>query len=173
MRGYRAARGKADLVAIEGRLETRQWGGDGGRSPRIRASIGRVNWAIVWGLLASLAAVWLLFLVVLWVLRPRDMRLVELVRIVPDVLRLVRDVIRDRAAPLGVRVASFGLIAWLLNPIDLIPEFVPVLGPLDDVVVAVLVLRYVRNRLGEEAFSGRWPGTPEGYALLSRVLGGT
>jgi uncharacterized membrane protein YkvA (DUF1232 family) len=130
-----------------------------------------VDWAPILAVVGSLAAVWLVFLVILWLLRPRDVRLGELVRIVPDVLRLVRDLIRDGSAPLGVRAASIGLIAWLLNPIDIIPEFIPLLGPLDDVVVAVIVLRYVRRRLGDEDLARRWPGTAEGYALLGGVLG--
>jgi uncharacterized membrane protein YkvA (DUF1232 family) len=63
------------------------------------------------------------------------------------------------------------LLVWLINPIDLVPEFIPVLGPLDDVVVAVLVLRYVRRRLGDDELRRRWPGTSEGYSLLSGGLG--
>lgn len=130
-----------------------------------------MDWGPVVGIIASFLAVWLLFLIVLWLFRPRDVGLSELVRIVPDVLRLVRDLVRDDSVPLGVRAAAIALIAWLLNPIDLIPEFIPVLGPLDDVVVAVLVLRYMRRRLGADEFSRRWPGTLEGYALLRGVLG--
>jgi uncharacterized membrane protein YkvA (DUF1232 family) len=129
-----------------------------------------VDWRVVGGIVVGLLVVWGAFVALLWVLKPKDARLAELVRVVPDVLRLVRDLIGDRMAPLGARVAAVGLLAWLLNPVDLIPEFVPVLGPIDDVVVAVLVLRYVRRRLGEDGFRRRWPGTVEGYALLARVL---
>ena len=132
---------------------------------------GPVNWGLVGGVVASLVAVWLLFIVVLWIFRPRGTNLGQLVRIVPDVLRLVRQLIGDGSVPFGVRAALVGLLAWLLNPIDLIPEFIPILGPLDDVVVAVLVLRYVRRRLGDDDLRRRWPGTPEGYHLLSGVLG--
>lgn len=130
-----------------------------------------MNWGLVWGIVASLLAVWLLFIVVLWVLRPRGTNLGQLVRTVPDVLRLVRDLLRDGSVPFGVRAALVGLLAWLINPIDIIPEFIPILGPLDDVVVAVLVLRYVRRRLGEDALRRRWSGTDESYRLLSGVLG--
>ena len=125
------------------------------------------------GLVVALVAVWALFIAVLWVCRPRDVALGELLRIVPDVLRLVRRLIGDASVPLGARAALVGLLAWFLNPIDLIPEFIPVLGPLDDVVVAVLVLRYVRRRVGDDGLRARWPGTPEGYELLSGVLGAT
>jgi uncharacterized membrane protein YkvA (DUF1232 family) len=130
-----------------------------------------MDWLVVWGIVASLIGVWLLLIVVLWIFRPRGVQLGQLVRIVPDVLRLVQRLLGDRSAPFRVRAALVGLLAWLLNPVDLIPEFIPVLGPLDDVVVAVLVLRYVRRRMGDDELRRRWPGTPEGYALLSGVLG--
>src|SRR5919106_5062384 len=115
-------------------------------------------------MIGSLLAVWALLIAILWVLRPRDIRLGDAVRIVPVLLRLVRDLIADRSIPFGARAALVGLLAWLFSPVDLIPEFIPVLGPLDDVVVAVVVLRYVRSRLGDEQFRRRWPGTDDGYA---------
>jgi uncharacterized membrane protein YkvA (DUF1232 family) len=130
-----------------------------------------VSWEIVIGIVVSLVVVWLAFIALLWVMRPRDARLRDLVRIVPDVLVLVRRLIGDQSAPMGVRFALAGLLLWLLNPIDLIPEFIPVLGPLDDVVVAVIVLRYTRRRLGDTELRTRWPGTDHGYALLMSVLG--
>ncbi|MBA2631492.1 MAG: DUF1232 domain-containing protein [Chloroflexi bacterium] len=131
----------------------------------------RVDLRILAVIVGSLLAVWLLFVAILWVFRPRGAGLGQLVRIVPDVLRLVRNLLADRRTPVGVRLALIGLLAWLINPIDLIPEFIPILGPLDDVVVAILVLRYVRRRLGTDELRRRWPGTEEGYALLSGVLG--
>ena len=129
-----------------------------------------MDWGVVVGIAASLIVVWLVLVALLWMFRPRDVTLGELVRVAPDVLRLVRQLIGDRSVPFGVRAALVGLLAWLVNPIDLIPEFIPVLGPLDDVVVAVLVLRYVWRRLGDEELRRRWPGTPDGYELLSRAL---
>lgn len=122
-------------------------------------------------LLLGLVAVWGLLIALLWLLRPRDVAFRELVRIVPDVLRLVRRLIGDRTVPLGARAALVALLAWLVSPIDLVPEFIPVLGPLDDVVVAVLVLRHVRRRIGDDALRTRWPGTEAGYRLLIGVLG--
>lgn len=130
-----------------------------------------MDWTPLIALIGSLVAVWLLFIAVLWLLRPRDVQLGQLVRVVPDVLRLIRLLLGDGTTPLGVRVALVGLLVWLVNPIDLIPEFIPVLGPIDDAVVAILVMRYVNRRLGAEELRRRWPGTPDGYALLSGVLG--
>jgi len=121
--------------------------------------------------LASLVVIWALLLLVLWLVRPPDVGLGALVAIVPDVLRLVRDLIADPSTPLGVRVALVGLLAWLVSPIDLVPEFIPVLGPLDDVIVAVLVLRYVRRRVGSAELARRWRGSEAGFALLGRVIG--
>jgi len=130
-----------------------------------------VEWRTLLGIGVGLALVWAALIALLWILRPRDARLGELLRIVPDVARLVRSLLADRGVPLGARVALVGLLVWLINPIDLIPEFIPILGPLDDVVVAVLVLRYVRRRVGLEELRRRWPGTPEGFALLGRIIG--
>lgn len=123
------------------------------------------------GPIVGVIGAWALLVILLWAFRPRDVALAELVRIVPDVIRLVRNLIGDRSVPFGARAALVGLLAWLVSPIDLIPEFIPLLGPLDDVVVAVLVLRYVRRRIGDDELRARWPGTAAGYELLSGVLG--
>ncbi len=123
------------------------------------------------GIVGGLVAAWILLVVVLWIARPRDVRLGELARVVPDIARLVRDLLADHATPQAVRVALVILLAWLVWPFDLIPEFIPVLGPLDDVVVAVLVLRFVRRRLGDEVLRGHWRGTDDGFALLTGIAG--
>jgi uncharacterized membrane protein YkvA (DUF1232 family) len=129
-----------------------------------------VDPGVVVGLLVAVIGAWLLLVVALWLMRPRDVRVVELVRLVPDVLRLVRNLLTDRTVPGVVRIALVVLLGWLVNPIDLIPDFIPVLGPLDDIVVAIIILRYVRRRLGDDELRLRWPGTPEGYELLSGIL---
>lgn len=129
-----------------------------------------MDWGFVGGVAVALLILWAAFIGLLWAVRPRDAKLGDLVRAVPDVLRLIRELLADRSAPLGVRAATIGLLLWLLNPIDLIPEFIPILGPLDDVVIAVVVLRYVRRRLGADDFRRRWPGTLETLAMLERVI---
>jgi uncharacterized membrane protein YkvA (DUF1232 family) len=126
----------------------------------------------LFAIVVSLIAVWAVLIIVLWLLRPRDVRARELVRVVPDLLRLLRAIITDRSAPLDVRIVLVGLVAWIISPIDLIPEFIPVLGPLDDVVVAIVALRYTRRRMGADALRTRWSGTEDGFALVSRVIGG-
>jgi uncharacterized membrane protein YkvA (DUF1232 family) len=123
------------------------------------------------GIVIGLIAAWALLVVVLWLARPRDVHLAELARVVPDIARLVRDLLADPASPVSVRLALLLLLAWLIWPFDIIPEFIPVLGPLDDVVVAVLVLRFVGRRVGDQALRARWRGTEDGYALLSGLIG--
>jgi uncharacterized membrane protein YkvA (DUF1232 family) len=130
-----------------------------------------VDLTLLAGILLTLVLLWAALLVLFWVLRPRDVPARELVRVVPDLLRLLRWLVTDRSTPLDVRIVLVGLMAWIISPIDLIPEFIPVLGPLDDVVVAIVALRYTRRRMGIDALRGRWPGTPAGFALLSRVVG--
>ena len=128
---------------------------------------------IVVGIVVGLLVVWALLLVVFWLLRPKDVSVRELLGVIPDVLRLLRSLIGDGSVPADVRIVLIGLIAWIVSPIDLIPEFIPGLGPLDDVIVAILAMRYVRRRVGLEALQTRWVGTDDGFALLARVIGGS
>lgn len=125
------------------------------------------------GIVIALVALWAVVLGVFWALRPKGASVREVVGVIPDVLRLLRSVIADRSAPLDVRLVLVGLLAWIVSPIDLIPEFIPVLGPLDDVLAAIVALRYVRRRVGVEDLRRRWSGTEGGFALLLRVIGST
>lgn len=126
---------------------------------------------LVVAIVLSVVALWALLIVILWLLRPKGVPVREILRVVPDVLRLLRSIIGDKNAPKDVRLVIGLLFVWIVSPIDLIPEFIPVLGPLDDVVVAVVALRYIRRRLGMDDLRRRWVGSAEGFALLQRVIG--
>jgi uncharacterized membrane protein YkvA (DUF1232 family) len=126
---------------------------------------------VIIAIAVGLVALWALLLVLFWALRPKGVSVRELLGLIPDVLRLLRSVIGDRSTPPDVRLVLVGLLAWIVSPIDLIPEFIPVLGPIDDVVVAVVAMRYVRRRVGIEDLRRRWTGTDDGFALLVRVIG--
>ena len=126
---------------------------------------------VIVAIAVGLVALWALLLVLFWALRPKGVSVRELLGLIPDVLRLLRSVIGDRSAPPDVRLVLVGLLAWIVSPIDLIPEFIPVLGPIDDVVVAVVAMRYVRRRVGVEDLRRRWTGSDDGFALLLRVIG--
>ncbi len=130
-----------------------------------------MNPGLVLGIVGSLIAVWVVFLLIFWVLRPKGASMMELVRLVPDVLRMLRRLAGDSEVALDARVVVVAMLAWLISPIDLIPDFIPVIGPIDDVVVAIAALRYVRRRVGVAGLRERWSGTDEGFALLGRVVG--
>ncbi len=122
-------------------------------------------------ILVALVVLWGVLLIVFWALRPKGVSVREMLGLIPDILRLLRSLIGDPSAPLDVRLVLVGLVAWILSPIDLIPEFIPVLGPMDDVVVAIVAMRYVRRRVGTDDLRRRWSGSAAGFAMLLTVIG--
>jgi uncharacterized membrane protein YkvA (DUF1232 family) len=126
------------------------------------------GWSLV-GVLGGLLLCWLALMVVLWATCPDELRLRELLRLLPDVLRLVHRLASDTTLPRGVRVRLWLLLAYLALPVDLVPDVVPVLGHADDAVVVALVLRSVVRRAGPAAIDRHWPGTPDGLAALRRA----
>ena len=122
-------------------------------------------------LVGMLAALWLVIIAVLWLHRPSRELTVPAIRLIPDLLRLTRRLLAQPDVPRAVRLALIGLLAWLASPIDLVPEFIPVLGPIDDIVIAMLVLRYVVRRLGVSRLEALWPGTAQSLALFLRLIG--
>jgi uncharacterized membrane protein YkvA (DUF1232 family) len=116
-------------------------------------------------------AVWAVVVVAVWRSAPSQASALDVVRLLPDVLRLAAGLARDPATPRSCRLALAGLALWIASPIDLIPEFVPIAGPLDDIVVAAIVLRWVGRRVGDDALRAHWPGTPDGFGLVLRLLG--
>lgn len=123
-------------------------------------------------LLVVVAAMWLVLVAVLWLHRPSRELVGPAVRLVPDVARLARAVIADRETPRSVRIALTALLVYLLSPIDLIPEFLPGIGLLDDVILAGLVLRWVGRRVEVERLRAHWSGSADGFELLLRFIGG-
>lgn len=131
-------------------------------------------WQIVLTVVGGLLVVWVLLVAALLVVARREDRRVDLreaLRLVPDVVRLVRRLAGDPSLPRGVRWRLVGLLGYLALPIDLVPDVIPVIGFADDVVVVALVLRSVVRRAGPEALDRHWPGTPEGLALVRRLAG--
>jgi uncharacterized membrane protein YkvA (DUF1232 family) len=114
---------------------------------------------------------WLVLIVALAWSRPGSGVAREAVRLLPDTLRLVTALARDRNLTRGVRVRLWLLLGYLASPIDLVPDFIPVVGYADDVVVTGWVLRSVIRRAGVDAVARHWPGTPTGLGVLLRVAG--
>jgi uncharacterized membrane protein YkvA (DUF1232 family) len=126
---------------------------------------------IVIAVAVGVVATWAVLVVLLIVATPRDVDLRAVARLVPDVLRLLRALATDRTLPRSVRLRIWLLIAYLALPIDLIPDFVPVVGYADDVVITILVLRSAVRRVGNEALDRLWAGAPSGLDALRTLAG--
>lgn len=132
---------------------------------------GSFWWDLIAGIAIAMLLVWLSLVLVLFVARPRGGLLREALRVLPDVLRLVHRLASDSALPRGVRIRLGLLLAYLASPIDLIPDFIPVLGYADDAIVVTTVLRGVVRRAGLDAVRRNWPGTDDGLAAVLRLTG--
>jgi uncharacterized membrane protein YkvA (DUF1232 family) len=108
-----------------------------------------------------------LVLVLALIISGRRVAAKELALLVPNLVLLFKDLLRDPAVPRGSKIALGIGVVWLISPIDLLPEFLPVLGPLDDAVVAALVLRYLVRRAGPDVVRRHWRGDP---ATLDAIL---
>ena len=94
----------------------------------------------------------------------------DLAGFVPDCVTLLRRLWRDPRVPRRARVAVGVAALWAVSPIDLIPEFLPVIGPLDDVLVVALALRYAVRQVPAGVVAEAWPGS---RSVLARLLGRT
>jgi uncharacterized membrane protein YkvA (DUF1232 family) len=99
----------------------------------------------------------------------RGRRLADLARLVPSLARLLVRLSHDPTIPLRVRARIYIAIAYNVQPINLIPDFVPVVGLVDNVLVILWALRSTVRRAGREAIVRNWTGTPEGLATLFRL----
>jgi uncharacterized membrane protein YkvA (DUF1232 family) len=130
-------------------------------------------WQVALSIIGSLAMVWIVLCAALWIeqRRHRDgASLRDLLRLAPDVARLLGGLASDRNVSIGVRIWLAVLLAYLLSPIDLIPDFIPVLGYADDALVVAIALRFATRRAGSAAIQRHWPGTPEGLAAVLRLV---
>jgi uncharacterized membrane protein YkvA (DUF1232 family) len=129
------------------------------------------SWWTLGGVLAGLVLVWVVLVLVLWRASPGETRLREALRLLPDLLRLVRRLAADRSLPRGVRWRLWLLLGYLALPVDVVPDFLPVIGYADDAVVVVWALRAVTRAAGPEALERHWPGSAEGLAAVRRFVG--
>src|SRR4051812_32542255 len=116
--------------------------------------------------LAAMVASWLVLVVLARRLPPGVLK--DLAGFLPACVTMVRRLRKDPAVPRSAKIAVAVAGIWVLSPIDLIPEFLPVIGPLDDVVVVALALRYAARRVPRETLFAAWPGEPR---LLERLVG--
>ncbi|KDE99283.1 hypothetical protein Y900_010090 [Mycolicibacterium aromaticivorans JS19b1 = JCM 16368] len=126
-------------------------------------------WLIPVSLATALVVAWLVLAITLWVTKPDQVGVSDLLRLLPDTVRLLKRLVADRQLPRRIRVVLAGVLIFLASPIDLIPDFIPVLGYADDVIITALALRWVTRTAGQEALARHWPGTPDGLAALRRL----
>lgn len=115
---------------------------------------------------ATLGASWLLM--ILLAARLPDGVAKDLASFLPSCVKMLRTLRTDPRVPLRAKAAIGFAALWAVSPIDLIPEFLPVIGPLDDIVVIALALRYAGRQVPRAVILEAWPGNP---ALIERLLG--
>jgi len=126
---------------------------------------------MVAGVAAGVLLLWTALIVALWLVRPDELRIRDALRLLPDLVRLLRRLAADRTLPRGVRVRLWILLVYLAFPIDLVPDFIPVIGYADDAVIVAFALRSVTRRAGPAALERHWPGTADGLAAVRRLAG--
>ncbi|MEO8693302.1 MAG: YkvA family protein [Acidimicrobiales bacterium] len=126
--------------------------------------MGWIRWIAIG--VALWVASWVVLVILAKRLPPGVLK--DLASVLPACVATARRLRRDPRVPRRVKFAVAFAALWVLSPIDLIPEFLPVIGPLDDVVVVALVLRYAARRIPRAAIEEAWAGDPH---VLERLLG--
>ena len=126
------------------------------------------GWLIAGGIVVG---VWVVAVIALLVFGRKAIAR-ELVTLVPNLIRLFRGLIRDDRVPRSSKALLVLAALWLASPIDLLPEFLPGIGALDDAVIAGLVLRHLVKRAGPEVVRSHWQGDARSLGLLLRLAGG-
>ena len=112
------------------------------------------------GLLIGIAlavALWLLAIGVLYAFG-RSSQARALATLIPNLIVLFRGLLGDPRVSRSSKAWLWFALGWFISPIDLIPEFLPVVGPLDDAIVAALVLRHVLRRTDQRVLVDHWRG---------------
>jgi uncharacterized membrane protein YkvA (DUF1232 family) len=107
---------------------------------------------------------------VLFVTRPDGATIRDSIRLLPDTVRLVRRLAGDHEIPFRTRLPVWLLLGYLISPIDVVPDFVPLLGYADDIVITALVLRWFVRHAGADKLAEHWPGTPDGLLRTKALL---
>jgi uncharacterized membrane protein YkvA (DUF1232 family) len=125
------------------------------------------GWLYALGIAAALTVVSWMVLILLARLLPQGAAK-DLARFLPDCVTTVRRLRSHPAVPRRAKIAIGIAGLWVLSPIDLIPEFLPVIGPLDDVIVVALAFRFAAHNVPRQVLLDAWPGDPQ---LMERLLG--
>jgi uncharacterized membrane protein YkvA (DUF1232 family) len=144
-------------------------GADDG-SGNLYVVIDSVWWPRVLLSIVVLLGLWLVFLAFLVIARPDTGTLRGLPRMLPDTVRLVGRLAKDRTIPRSARIPAWALLVYLAMPIDLVPDFLPVIGYADDAILTALVLHRLFRKAGPTKLTEHWPGTALGLTTLRHML---
>jgi uncharacterized membrane protein YkvA (DUF1232 family) len=122
--------------------------------------------------LAAAAVIWFGFICALVILGRRDAAL-TIARFIPDCIVLFRRLLGDERVPRRRKLLLFAVIGYLAFPIDLVPDFIPVPGQLDDAIVVALVLRSILRGAGPAVLREHWPGPASSLDMLERLAYGS
>jgi uncharacterized membrane protein YkvA (DUF1232 family) len=130
-----------------------------------------MNWGLVILIVVLVfLVIWVTAAVVVRHHRPDRAVVPDAMELLPDIEALVQRLARDPATPRRTRLALRALDVWIRSPIDLIPDFLPAVGKLDDLIIGLAVLRRSLRPIEPDRVAGLWPGSAEGLDLFRRLL---
>ena len=130
-----------------------------------------VSWWF-WPVVAAIAvAVLWLALVLGMLIAGRRAEARALAGFIPDCLVLIGRLLTDPRVPRRQKLLLTGLVGYLALPFDLVPDFIPVAGQLDDALVVGLVLRRFLRSGGEQLVRQHWPGPEQSLLVVLRIAG--
>lgn len=129
-----------------------------------------MSWHTLLLVAGTALALWAVSCVVMVLVASRlpDGLVKQVAEFLPACVTTARTLRKHPDVPPRAKVALLIAVLWVLSPIDLLPEFLPVIGPLDDVVAVVLLIRYAARSVPRELLLEAWPTDP---SLLERLLG--
>lgn len=125
--------------------------------------------ALLIGLATTLAAAFVALIVAAVAAAPADMPAADMLRVYPDLLRLLVSLSKDMRVARPVRWRLLAALAYNVQPINLIPDFIPVVGLADDVVITAWAVRSALRRSGAAVVLRHWRGSPASFTLLCRL----
>jgi uncharacterized membrane protein YkvA (DUF1232 family) len=129
---------------------------------------------IIIGVLGGIVILWVALAAFFWTQQHRagnEINWRDVARLALDGVRLIKRLASDKEIPKGVRGWLMVLMIYLVLPVDLIPDFIPVIGYADDAIIVAVVLRYAVRHAGLDAVTRNWPGTPAGLASMLALVG--
>jgi len=127
-----------------------------------------VTWLWLATSLAAIALLWLALVVALLLVGRRE-EARALAGFIPDCIVLISRLVHDERVPRRRKLLLVALVGYLALPFDLVPDFIPIAGQLDDVLVVALVLRRFLRSGGDRLVREHWPGPKQSLRLVLRV----